>query len=411
MFDRYLAMHPSPGSIVDRPVIDFVRIENNSRVSDEAVARHLDYPSGATLDTHALDAAIGRVYGMDVFESVRYQVVEEEGKTGVVVDAREKSWGTDSLQLGIELSADLDGDSFVNIGGAFTKMPLNELNGEWRTIGYIGEEPSLVTEIYQPLDPAERWFINAGVGFQSSKVKAFVQGDAVAEYDLDQHGVFLAGGYDIANQGRLQLLWRRFEGDADVGVGTGLQGFEYSIGEVRLNGAYDTLDSIYFPRKGLTGSVTWVASRESFGADDDFDQYLFSIGGAYSRGDHTLLGSARFATSDDDDAPIQSRFRTGGFLRLSGLQQNELSGQHVSTFLAGYMYRMTDKLVPTYVGASFEAGNAWEDSNDILDDTLLAGSVFVGADTVLGPLYVAYGHAEGGDNAVYFFLGQPWFDR
>jgi len=411
MFDSYLALHQAPDRVSERPVVDFVRIDNDSRVSDAAVAGHLDYQPGALLDTTALDAAIGRVYGMDIFESVRYRLVEEDGKTGVVIDAREKSWGTDSVQLGIELSSDLEGDSFFNIGGAYTKQPFNDLNGEWRTIGYLGEEPSLVTEIYQPLDPAERWFASAGVGMESSNVKAFVDREAVAEYDLDQVGVVLAGGYNVANRGRLEARWRRFEGHADVGVGTGLQDFDYSIGELRVGGAYDTLDSIYFPREGLFGSAIWVASRESLGADDDFDQYLFNVSGAKSWGGHTLLSSIRFETTDDNDAPIQSRFRTGGFLRLSGLQQNELSGQHVASVYLGYMYRMTDRLVPTYVGASFETGNVWEESSDIMDDNLLAGSVFVGADTVLGPLYVAYGHAEGGDDALYLFLGQPWFGR
>ena len=301
---------------------------------------------------------------------MRVIVVGEDGKTGVVIDAAEELGYR--FQLGIELSADLDGDSFFNIGAAYTKMPLNELNGEWRTIGYIGEEPSLVTEIYQPLDPAERWFVNAGIGFQSSNVKAFLNRDAVAEYHLSQVGFFLGGGYNIANQGRLQLQWQRFEGDADVETGTAVDGFDYSIGELRLSAAYDSLDSIYFPREGLIGAVTWVASRESLGADDDFDQYLFNVGGAHSWGDHTLLGSMRLDMTDDSDASIQSRFRTGGFMRLSGLQ-GELSGQHVSA--SRYLYVPGDgQAGPTYVGASFEMGNAWK-NGDVWDDVPLAGSV------------------------------------
>jgi NTE family protein len=39
---------------------------------------------------------------------------------------------------------------------------------------------------------------------------------------------------------------------------------------------------------------------------------------------------------------------------------------------------------------------------------LIAGSTFVGADTPLGPLYGAYGRSEGGEQAVYLFLGKPW---
>jgi hypothetical protein len=36
----------------------------------------------------------------------------------------------------------------------------------------------------------------------------------------------------------------------------------------------------------------------------------------------------------------------------------------------------------------------------------LGSSVFVGADTVIGPLYLAAGYAEGGNYALYLFLGR-----
>jgi NTE family protein len=42
------------------------------------------------------------------------------------------------------------------------------------------------------------------------------------------------------------------------------------------------------------------------------------------------------------------------------------------------------------------------------DDVIVAGSIFLGLDTFLGPVYLAYGHAEGGHDSVYFFLGQTF---
>jgi NTE family protein len=36
----------------------------------------------------------------------------------------------------------------------------------------------------------------------------------------------------------------------------------------------------------------------------------------------------------------------------------------------------------------------------------MAGSAFLGIDTPLGPSYLAYGQAEGGNRTLYFFLGQ-----
>jgi NTE family protein len=36
---------------------------------------------------------------------------------------------------------------------------------------------------------------------------------------------------------------------------------------------------------------------------------------------------------------------------------------------------------------------------------IYAGSIFVGADSNIGPIYIGFGLAEGGTNAIYFSLG------
>lgn len=93
------------------PTVEFVRITNNSQLSDEVIQRHLDINVGEPLDIKNIEKGIETVYGLDIFESVRYDLVTENGETGVMVSAKEKSWGTDSLQTGLELASDTDGDS------------------------------------------------------------------------------------------------------------------------------------------------------------------------------------------------------------------------------------------------------------------------------------------------------------
>ena len=59
-----------------------------------------------------------------------------------------------------------------------------------------------------------------------------------------------------------------------------------------------------------------------------------------------------------------------------------------------------------YAGFSLEAGNAWARRSDVsFGDVRKAASVFLGLDTVIGPLYLGYGHTFGGDSAIYLFLG------
>ncbi len=90
-----------------------------------------------------------------------------------------------------------------------------------------------------------------------------------------------------------------------------------------------------------------------------------------------------------------------------------LAGSQAVVFSALGYYRMGE-LLPralgrnVYLGASLEAGNVWQSRSDVrLGDLKKAASVFVGLDSIIGPLYFGFGHTFGGQSAVYLFLGRP----
>ena len=121
----------------------------------------------------------------------------------------------------------------------------------------------------------------------------------------------------------------------------------------------------------------------------------------------------RAGLTEDNTGSVQDLFALGGLFNLSGLQTDSLTGQDIAFGELIFFRKITQGTgllnFPVYLGASLEAGNAWEDSSDMdIDDLIIAGSGFLGIDTPIGPIYLAYGHAEGGNNAVYFFLGQTF---
>jgi NTE family protein len=62
-----------------------------------------------------------------------------------------------------------------------------------------------------------------------------------------------------------------------------------------------------------------------------------------------------------------------------------------------------------YAGLSFEMGNAWaERSQASVRDTRKDGSLFLGLDTFLGPIYIAAGYDSEGETAFYLFVGRPF---
>jgi NTE family protein len=106
-------------------------------------------------------------------------------------------------------------------------------------------------------------------------------------------------------------------------------------------------------------------------------------------------------------------FTLGGFLSLSGYTRDSLAGNYLGFASLSYYRRLTDQSLlpvdlPVYAGLSVEAGNTWlQRSSASLDDLIHAGSLFLGVDSPLGPIYLGVGLGEDNQRAVYLQIGQP----
>jgi len=177
---------------------------------------------------------------------------------------------------------------------------------------------------------------------------------------------------------------------------------------------YDTIDRVAIPRSGTNFAVAWNGSRESLGSDGTFDIAQLFLLKPQSWGNNTILHWWNLGKTIKDKTPGISPFALGGLFSLSGYATNELAGKHLGIGRLLYYRRLGEQPLPgldttIYVGASIEAGNVWQSTSAIaFDDVLVAGSVFAVFDTVLGPLYLAYGAAEGSRRSAYLFLGQTF---
>ena len=270
-YGQHVAARGTP-TTEPRPV-DFVRIENQSGVSDEVIAAHLSVKVGEPLDVAELEHNIQQIYGLEIFESVRYALVEEDGKSGVVVQTKAKSWGPGYLQTGLITSSNFEGDAVFRLGLTYTRTAINPLNGEWRTGAQIGDEPGLFTEIFQPFDPAAHYFGFARAAYQTQNLNNFDDdGNKIAEMRAKGFGVELGVGRQFGTWGEIRLGYLRRTGDIEVGVGAPMPARDFETGEVFLRLTDDKLDSLYFPRTGHAARANWRMSRRDLGADTDFDQ-------------------------------------------------------------------------------------------------------------------------------------------
>jgi NTE family protein len=393
------------------PVIEFVRIDNRSKLDDAVLTNPFEPLIGKQLDYAALRRSVEELYGWNIFESVRYEVVTEDARKGLLLHVTEKSWGPNYVQLGMNLATDFDGDSSWNIGVSVLKTALNRYAGELRLAGQIGDSPLAFAEFYQPLGRHLRYFISPQMASEGRDLRRFEDGDEIESYRAKRYGGRLAGGRVLGRWGEFRVGVSRFSGDAEKRFGNPPASdidFEDADAFVRLT--YDTLDDRNWPRQGVLAQWDWTESLESLGADANFTQTKMQVSTAHSWGRHTVLGGVRATYTADGIAPVSYLVRSGGFFNLSGFTQDQFSGQHEILLRAGYYQRLGNvEWLPAYAGFSLEYGNVYQDRDDISlapEDALAAGSVFVGVDTILGPIYLSYGHAEQGNNGVYLFLGR-----
>ncbi len=403
-------LSPKPDRTITAPLISFIDINNQSQISDEVLRARLNIEIGKPLDIEKLQKNIDRIYGLELFENVNYEIIDKDDKSGIRINAKERAWGPNYLQTGLALSENFDGDNSFSLGFAYTRTAINRLGGEWRTAFQIGESPSVATELYQPLDYDSRYFIHPILLYQKRNINLYEGGrEAQSQYKYNQYGINIALGREIDTWGEMRLGLKRLKGETELrgGLGT-LDDTTFDVGEWYAQFSVDNLNNRYFPTKGMLGSLTYQNSLEELGADSSFEQILFNIVGAKTWGRNTVMGGVRYLTTLGDDAPLQSQFFGGGLFNFSGYNINELNGQHLGLLRLGYLRRVGNfNLMPLYTGGSLELGNVWQDRDDIaLDNTNFGGSVYVGVDTLIGPLYLAYGIAEDDNQSFYFLLGK-----
>jgi len=395
-----------------QPVIDFVEIDNQTRLDDEILELMIEQKTGEALDVDQLERNLSRIYGLDLSSSVVYGLAESDGKTGLIVYVRDRPWAPSYLQLGLTLRSEFDTGSAANFNMIYTHPTINRLGGEFRAGAGVGSEPRLTLSLYQPLDKQRKYYITGSTGFRSYIFpEVNTNNDVESLFRFHRTYIGVAAGRVFNQNTALQLGLRRATGDTRTLIGQPPTGdANFDEGGYQLMVMHDSLNNVDFPNSGYQGRLAWRANRESLGSDLDYDQVHLSLGIAATWGKNTLYGRTIVETTLDENAPENALFRRGGFFELSGFLNRQLSGQHFGLLEAALYRRLGNiTLLPIYAGFTLETGNAWNDRDEIsFDNSVLAGSVFVGADTFLGPLYLAYGINDSNASTFYLYLGRRW---
>jgi len=408
------------------PQIDFLRVEPGSERYASAIEALFSDQIGKPVNVKKLERRVGELYGQGNLEILDYQLVqrpppadggEPEPGYGLSLNTRRNSWGPNYLRFGLQLQNDFDGNSSFNAAARSTMSEITKYGGEWVVDAQVGETPRVASELYLPVGYRSRWFVMPHAQFQIRTLPLANEDEQIlAEYRVKTADIGLDLGRELGNYGEIRLGAGRTDGSARVRVGDPLlPPSDFTTNDFFGEFRYDTIDNVNFPRRGASLQIGWKGERGVGGDSQDANLLVFDQLYAHSWGRNTaILWTSAGTQLDDDVNVVRSYFTLGGFFNLSAVTPETLAGPHFA-IARGIYYRQVGRggqgflNVPVFVGTSIELGNVWRSWSDVSASSAKTnGSVFLGLDTLLGPVYFATGFDDEGGSNVYLFLGRTF---
>ena len=420
--EAYAAYKAARPRIADTPPpkIEFIRVEGTEFANPKVLALDLDVPLGQPLDTKSLDDAISRLYGSNEYERIDYHMVEDDGRTGLAINVREKSMGPNFIRFGLNYTSDFQGENTFSVLAGHRRVWVNSLGAQWVNEIEVGRIARAATEFYQPVNIENTLFVSAYASAQNVPRYIFDGSQRIAEYAVQANNAGVDVGVPIGNSGEIRFgpTYTYYKGSPTVAI-PGFQVAHETDAGLRVLARWDNLDNAFFPHRGVRATLDGFYGQRTQRYGEDPNEVSKKLGRVdfYGNGgipltpDDFFNVAVRAGALSRDDPALVNPFLLGGFLNLSGLRNGQIAGSYLGFGRIVYYHRIAR--IPfiggnVYAGGSVEAGNTWQERDKVsAGDLVKAGSVFLGADTFLGPFYISYGRASGSASSFYLFLGRP----
>jgi NTE family protein len=394
--------------------IDEIRFEGVERTNSAVLSQLMDTQPGDEVTEASLTRDLRRIYGRGDFDSVDYRIEEGPGTRALIIRVREKETGPNYIRFGLTLATEGKGDSYFNAIVSYRSTWVNRFGAEWKLETQVGQNSYAFTEFYQPLTRYGYFFVAPYAQAGQSYRGVYSGDDRVAEYTVRENRAGFDAGTNFGQWGELRLgpVWRTVRASVQTGSPV-LPEVETNASGARIKLFADRLDQVWFPRDGHRLVMTGFKSSGTMGADSAYSRGELSYIRALSYGEHTFQGSLYGGTNFGTNLPGYDSFVLGGPFRLSAYAINQFSGQQAAFGSLRYLNQV--KRLPSplgsgvYAGASLEVGRVNKlDAGRDTTGNLESASIFLGADTFLGPAWIGAGFAPGGTKSVFLLVGVPY---
>lgn len=426
-WDQYVAARATHRAKVEPKTIDAIDIHTSGRIPASYVRQYLRSREGDRYDTEAVNHDLTQLSTTGDFESVTQDLVTENGRSVLKVDAQEKSWGPQFLLFGFGLSTTFDGKGAFNLQLGHRYPWLTQGGLEWRNDIVLGSnQAKWHTELRQPVFDRLGFYIAPYAEYGRKHVDIFPDNAndrnaiPITAVRVDTAMAGLDFGLPIGRLGEFRLGANyqqvRYYSDFLLLAGPRDGRLSASVRQptVRAQLTIDQLDDPLYPRKGY---YLYAVNQMSFGGvDNSFDDVHAKALWATSYGRHTLNIAAEGAMTYNDRRSGNSvsgglGFTLGGFQRLSAYAPDQFSGNYLLYSRLTYLNDLREFVLPglrsTVFGTSLEIGDVWVRRRNFGSGPYKgSASVFIGGNSVIGPLYFGFAAAPAGVWNIYLQLGR-----
>lgn len=392
------------------PLIDEIEIAGLTRVNPSMVERQLTVEPGERLTDSNIDGDIVRIYGDGFYQGVDYQLVKYRDRNILRVLPVEKSWGPDYLRFALNLDTDTSQGSSFALRAGYQKTWINELGAEMLATVGIGSSLGAGFTFYQPLDPAQRFFVEAGLKYERGPLNIYQNNERVAQYINANTALGLWAGMNIGIMGQARLGWieqkRSFE--RDIGSSS-LPNFDTSYSGWAASLSLDQMNRLYFATRGWAARFDYFDSSEA-----GFSRAEADIQGAFSLGKTVITGRVNYVGSPKGQLPFFNAGKLGGFLNMSAFARGQILGDDIT-----YAGIRAEQIIGTFpmglrgdmrLGFALEGahvGTYYTETNLSGTNILNSAALYLGGETPFGPAYLGFGYSTNGASNLFLSIGIP----
>ena len=392
-------------------VPQFVKVEGVEGPSLAGLEKFLSPLVGKPIDQKGLDGLLTRLTGVGRYDSVTYDIAQENGKDGLLIYVHEKTYAPPFLQPAFVIDGTQPENVTFTFGSRLTIMDVAGFRSEWRTDLQIGQTYGIHSELYRPFQPMGKWFFAPFVDASRASFYVYSKNNPKADYQLDRVRGGLDLGYGFSRFSELRVGYGIGYSDATLRLGTpDFRSFAGRLGALHMRYTLDHTNEPVIPTRGYYAQANFYyydafpSATKAFPSLQLTTQYfrpvfqrdsIFAIASGGSTFGYTNTGVPQFFL--------------GGVGRLTAYGLNELLGNQYFNGRVGYLKRVFT--LPPFVGKQVYAlgyGEVGKMYGDPFPAPKLSGDGAIGllAETALGPVFVGYSAGDTGHHKWFFQLGR-----